>query len=229
MKICSMCRKAFELRDGENLNYIQNKLICADCMQKIETLLTSGDADKVQEATNYIRSCRQQATDPQMVAYLKELLDDDTAVVVEPKAKEQPKKELKVKKQPMKTEAAPVQPSPEKNNVKEQPAQPKGNGLFGNVGSKIKSVAEIFCVLGIVVSVIAAIVLFASNSYRFPTIALGVICLIAGPLVSWLGSLGMYALGELVDNTRRNNELMEELLWETRNRKAPSAPSGNKK
>lgn len=83
--------------------------------------------------------------------------------------------------------------------------------MFDDIGDKLKTVAKVFCWIGIVFSVIMAIVLFASNDRYNPTILPGFICLIIGPLASWLGSLTLYGFGELIDLTQRNNQLLKTL------------------
>lgn len=70
--------------------------------------------------------------------------------------------------------------------------------MYNNVGKKIKGWASINCVLGIIFSLIVAIYIFKVNdSGLFKVIALFV--LLVGSFLSWLGSLCLYAYGELVD------------------------------
>lgn len=77
--------------------------------------------------------------------------------------------------------------------------------MFENVGKKLKSLAKVMCVIGIIVFIIAAIVLFvaASNSttesLAYTNIYMGFACLIVGPLGSWISSLFVYGFGELID------------------------------
>ena len=72
--------------------------------------------------------------------------------------------------------------------------------MFENIGRKIKMVARIGCWLGIIASVVIAIVLWANNSYYYPTTGTGLIVLIGGSLASWLGSLFTYGMGDLIEN-----------------------------
>ncbi|HRX14067.1 MAG TPA: hypothetical protein P5087_03525 [Eubacteriales bacterium] len=73
--------------------------------------------------------------------------------------------------------------------------------MFENIGGKIKTLAIIICWVGIVVSVIAAIVIISLSIVNHITrdIYLGVGILIAGPLVSWIGSFFVYGFGELIE------------------------------
>ena len=80
--------------------------------------------------------------------------------------------------------------------------------MFDNIGQKIKTLAKVICWIGIVTSVIGAIVLFAvagsgsgynrdifSGIYKITAVAI----LILGPLASWVSSFVHYGFGELID------------------------------
>lgn len=75
--------------------------------------------------------------------------------------------------------------------------------MFDNIGSKIKTAATVFCVLGILASLICAITLWASNSRYNDTTFIGFIVLIAGSLFSWLGSFFAYGFGELIEQNAK--------------------------
>lgn len=72
--------------------------------------------------------------------------------------------------------------------------------MFDSIGKKLQSLAETLCWLGIIASILWAIVLWAQDSYRHSTAALGFGVLIGGCLVSWLSSLFIYAFGQLVED-----------------------------
>ena len=67
--------------------------------------------------------------------------------------------------------------------------------MFNNVGAKIKALAKIICWLGIIASVITAIVFIGEEEYL-----IALCTILGGILGSWLGSIGLYAFGELVEN-----------------------------
>jgi len=73
--------------------------------------------------------------------------------------------------------------------------------MFDNIGGKIKTLAVIICALGIIASVIAAIVIIvlAIENHITRDIYLGFGLLIAGPLASWIGSFFVYGFGELIE------------------------------
>lgn len=75
--------------------------------------------------------------------------------------------------------------------------------MFENIGSKIKTLAKVLCWIGIIASVITAIVLWADE-----LVGIGFIVLVGGSLLSWIGSFFAYGFGELVSNVNMMNNLM---------------------
>lgn len=78
--------------------------------------------------------------------------------------------------------------------------------MFGNIGGKIKGLAKVLCWIGIISSVIAAIVMLFSamdawrGSEKTMFTILFFVILIVGPILSWLSSIALYAFGELVED-----------------------------
>ena len=71
--------------------------------------------------------------------------------------------------------------------------------MFSNIGGKIKKLAIILCILGMIGSVIYGIVCFA-NSNRYENLTLyGILILVGGCLVSWIISFFVYGYGELIE------------------------------
>lgn len=85
--------------------------------------------------------------------------------------------------------------------------------MFNNVGNKIKGIAETFCWIGIVGSLITGACLVGqgieSYSYEY-MITMGIVVMVAGSLVSWIGSLITYGIGEMVQNSCVLTELAVE-------------------
>lgn len=77
--------------------------------------------------------------------------------------------------------------------------------MFENIGKKIKGLAKFVCWLGIIASVIGAIICFALADEFYSQeelfITYGFILLIVGPLSSWISSFFTYGFGELIDKT----------------------------
>ena len=84
--------------------------------------------------------------------------------------------------------------------------------MFDDIGGKIKNLATVICVVGIIASVILAIALWSQNDKYNPTVALGFGVLIGGCVGSWVGSFFMYGFGELIDETTRNREISQQIL-----------------
>lgn len=78
--------------------------------------------------------------------------------------------------------------------------------MFKNIGKKIQMLAQILCWVGIIASVITAIMLWNEDSYRNPTTTAGFIVLVAGSLVSWIGSWTLYAFGQIAEDIHAMRE-----------------------
>ena len=77
--------------------------------------------------------------------------------------------------------------------------------MFDNIGKKIKTLAKVICGIGIVASIIVAIIMFIISSMSYLQSVLfgwlGIIILLLGPLFSWIGCFLLYGFGELIDNS----------------------------
>ncbi len=65
--------------------------------------------------------------------------------------------------------------------------------MYKNIGKKIKKLAKVLTVIGIVACVITGIVLIALGNMT------GLVCIFFMPFLVWIGSFFTYAIGELVD------------------------------
>ena len=96
--------------------------------------------------------------------------------------------------------------------------------MFDYIGEKIKTLAMVCCGIGVCVYAIAGIILIFSGEVGY-----GVITLIFGPLISWIGCFFMYGFGELIDKVcdihavltslqshDENNKSIEEIRAEVR-------------
>ncbi len=83
--------------------------------------------------------------------------------------------------------------------------------MFNNIGRKIKMLAEVLCWIGITVSVLAAVLLFVSGVTEDNphAVLFGLLLVVLGPLLSWIGSFLLYGFGELVTKTSRIAALLE--------------------
>ncbi len=82
--------------------------------------------------------------------------------------------------------------------------------MFDNIGKKIKGLAKVFCVLGIIFSVIYGgwIMIKGFNSPGDDLFFKGVLILVAGCLSSWLSVFLLYGFGELIDKTSSIEKMM---------------------
>ena len=71
--------------------------------------------------------------------------------------------------------------------------------------------AEVLCWIGITVSVLAAVLLFVSGVTEDNphAVLFGLLLVVLGPLLSWIGSFLLYGFGELVTKTSRIAALLE--------------------
>ena len=67
--------------------------------------------------------------------------------------------------------------------------------MFTNIGGKIKTVAKVNCLILMLASVIAGIIVIADGNYALVGIGL----LFVGPFLMWIGSFMTYAFGELIE------------------------------
>ena len=85
--------------------------------------------------------------------------------------------------------------------------------MFNNIGHKIQVLAKVLCWIGIICWVITGLALMAGGSsmtYRLNgEFVAGIMTIIVGVLVSWIGSFLLYGFGQLVEDThaiRANTE-----------------------
>lgn len=70
--------------------------------------------------------------------------------------------------------------------------------MFNNIGEKIKTLASVICIFGILSSVISGISYISKDE---DLVAIGLIIMVAGSLASWVGSFMTYGFGQLIENT----------------------------
>ena len=82
--------------------------------------------------------------------------------------------------------------------------------MYNNIGGKIKSLARVICIIGIVLSVIGGIIIMAQgfDEARFyakriavEAFFVGILAIGLGSLVSWLSCFLLYGFGQLIDDT----------------------------
>lgn len=115
----------------------------------------------------------------------------------------------------------PSQPPRQQNQASEQPyAAPQPavkapktdeDGLYANIGKKIKGWAKWTFIVEAIAAVITALSLLVSAE-EAETALIAIAVLIFGPLVAWVSSWLLYGFGELVDKTSANEENTRAIL-----------------
>lgn len=98
--------------------------------------------------------------------------------------------------------------------------------MFKNIGKKIRVLAMVLCWIGIAFSVLAGVVFILSGAgviEKLPIqvtggadigtmlIVFGVVSILLGSLMSWVGSFLLYGFGKLVEETEANGARLEQL------------------
>ncbi len=73
--------------------------------------------------------------------------------------------------------------------------------MFENIGRKIKTLAEIFCFAGIILSVIVGLLFVFNDNGHNHSLRAGLIILILGSFLAYVNSLLIYGFGQLIDNS----------------------------
>lgn len=91
--------------------------------------------------------------------------------------------------------------------------------MFDNIGGKIKRLATIICVVGMIASLIAAIGLWAQHDQYNSltrtysnTIWDGICVLLGGCIGSWTGCFCLYGFGQLIEDTALNRQISQSIL-----------------
>lgn len=89
--------------------------------------------------------------------------------------------------------------------------------MFDNIGEKIKALAAVICIVGMISFVILGVTLFDTSFW------LALLTIVAGCLGSWTGSFCLYGFGELIEETTLNriaSEKIMKLLEQSENKEA---------
>ncbi len=72
--------------------------------------------------------------------------------------------------------------------------------MFDNIGGKIKTLAQVMCWAGIILSIFCVIPFMAHGM-----VLSGVMFMVIGSLISWVSSFTLYGFGELIENSHITN------------------------
>ena len=71
--------------------------------------------------------------------------------------------------------------------------------MYDNIGEKIKWLAKIFCLIGIIGSIVSGFAIIVTDVDMIWIV--GVLVAVGGSLVSWIGSFFIYGFGQLIENS----------------------------
>lgn len=80
-------------------------------------------------------------------------------------------------------------------------------GMFGNIGRKIKTLAQVVTWMGIIGSIVVGISMLSIND---DFIFLGLLIMILGSFLSWVSSFVLYGFGQLVENSDKLVQLSKK-------------------
>lgn len=89
--------------------------------------------------------------------------------------------------------------------------------MYRNIGGKIKGLARVLCTIGIIFSVLIAILLcglgIASGEETAAIVCIigGVIYILLGILMAWLSTIMLYAFGQQVEMQEKSAVLLEKI------------------
>ena len=90
--------------------------------------------------------------------------------------------------------------------------------MYDNIGGKIKGLAKTMFIVAAIGAVITGIVLLATvDDYL---ILYGLLTLVCGPIIAWVGSWILYAFGELVEDVHAMRKKYYPMAEELANREA---------
>lgn len=88
------------------------------------------------------------------------------------------------------------------------------NGMFDNIGTKIKKIAEYSCKIAIALVILlslASLFLLISDENLSAFCWIPIVVAIVAPIFIWLNSVVLYAFGELVEKTSDTNEFIRQM------------------
>ena len=97
--------------------------------------------------------------------------------------------------------------------------------MFDNIGAKLMTAARVLCWVGIGASVLGGFIMFIAGAMNENTAGIisGLTVMAAGSVLSYLGSLCLYALGEIAENSDIRTNLAVKAEMEKVREKQPSA------
>ena len=197
-EFCAICHREIKYADSPVLFHSDEKNAdvhcCEKCKKQLDVIQESNDPDEMEKAINSIYGYASRMPGGEVKENLMEILSLNAPEVA------------RMKKG---IETAKPDAVPPKDYFAEKEGEEAG--LFSHIGGKIKTATTVFCWIGIIFCVIVGAFLLTQNSRYQPTIGAGLGIMLGGSLVCWLSSLMAYGFGELIDEVKKNNRLLERM------------------
>ncbi len=193
---CELCGKQIGLLNG--YYKVADLKLCDKCYSTTESYekklhSSNGDLKAIQESSEDLRNYYKSSKKIEIIInyYLNELhllpKEETQGIIVD--NKELPNEYVNIEN--------------EKTDIYTEFAS-TSSGMFGNIGSKIKTLAQVVTWIGIIGSAICGFVLMGMDE---DLIFIGLLIAILGSLSSWVSSFVLYGFGHLIENTDKLIEL----------------------
>ena len=215
MEKCSICA-CIVSSERYTLPDHPNKLICPECHGRIAICIANQSNKETEKAWDILIEQTENIQDEEVLEYL--------ASIVMPSETESATNDQAANTKKNKTRNTPND-TMKKNVEKDTPQKqvdipftesPIESGVFGNIGVKIKRITKVAFWVETIACVIIGILLIAQDNRYNPTGVIGVVIILLGPFIAWISSLFSYGFGELIDQNKRQNQLLTEILSKTK-------------
>lgn len=194
---CICCGKTFKY--GWQIK--ENMGVCEDCIKPVEMHLNNANIeltdiknkDTFEETKNKVISTLNAENDKDIIEYLTTVLDKIYSSIPSNTTDNQNTSSLNL--------------NSNINIPTVSVSNSNSTGMFSNIGSKIKTLAQVITWIGIIGSVIWGLVLMTTDE---ELISAGLMIALLGSLISWVSSFVLYGFGQLIENTDKLVELSKK-------------------
>lgn len=201
-KICINCGNKINLLQGDPISLIDNQVLCNQCAKPIKSdmnnLYYAATKEEYEELKNKIISKSKSHFNENITKYIV-----GTVLNLGSKLGWEDTNQQKINadihssnvNSPMTHQSA------TSNNIETT------SGMFSNIGSKIKTLAQVMTWLGIIAFIIIGIGIMALDDEM---IFIGLIVMVVGGILSWVSSFVLYGFGQLVENSDKMVQLLKK-------------------
>ena len=201
-KLCVKCGKTVGMLSPEPLDLENGEILCYDCSEIIKSDITKLYGAKTLDAFNEIKE--------NIVNKCKENYNESICLTVCNLIDKIGRESDYLKDYAIKAASTPDSsntPNVQNTNIATTNYTTNNSSMFSNIGGKIKTLAQVVTLVGIIAFVIIGFVLMATDDDLVLT---GFIVAILGALSSWVSSFVLYGFGQLIENTDKLVELSKK-------------------